>query len=484
MALPAASVWEVRPTVGSDTNGGGFVTGSSGSDYSQQNSKNTSGSDISTTDAVAVGTTTLTSATANFSTAIPGNIIFLSGSGITAGWYEVVSRTNGTTVVLDRSPGTGTSLTMNIGGALATVSQAATNSVASNVVWVKASGTYTVTSTLTIALDSHTAPGNPFSIIGYTSTRGDNGQVTWTTATNSVSLITFAAANNVLIQNFIFTSTAGTVGNGWTTPGSGSANSISITAINCKFSGLNLGINGNFSLVYEFEGLFLQGCRFTGSVSHGVINGGGTYALGCQFDNNGGDGFNTGVSQTPQGPYFIFEYSIFYKNSANGINIAFSNTGGSTLPIIIISHCDVSTNTDAGYVSPNANNPLLQASNSIFDANGTYGVDTGSTSITVQALLYKNAFYNNTTAATRGVNTGIGTVTLSASPYNTIGSDFSLNSTSGGGAACKGAGFPGTIPGGGSGSADIGALQSSGGGSTTVQVIAPTQIRILKNDRR
>ena len=484
MALPAASVWEVRPTVGSDTNGGGFVTGSSGSDYSQQNSKNTSGSDISTTDAVAVGTTTLTSATANFSTAIPGNIIFLSGSGITAGWYEVVSRTNGTTVVLDRSPGTGTSLTMNIGGALATVSQAATNSVASNVVWVKASGTYTVT------LDAHDydsirtlSPGTPFSIIGYTSTRGDNGQFTWTTATNSIDLIDMNQAANVLLQNIIFTNTAGTPGDGLFSGASGSANSVGVVVINCKFSGFTVGIEGNFTSKWAFAGLFVVNSRITGCVSHGIRNGASTYILGCMLDNNGGDGLNTATSQAPESA-FVLENSIFYKNSGNGFNIAFSNAGGTAMDAITVRNCDFSTNTGAGILSSNVTNPLPQISNCIFDANGTYGIDTGSATITASILLYNNAFYNNTTAATRGVNAGLGTVTLTASPYTTLGSNFALNSTSGGGAACKGAGFPGTIPGGGSGSADIGALQSSGGGSTTVQVIAPTQIRILKNDRR
>src|SRR5580658_5068799 len=214
MALPAGSVWEVRPTVGSDTNGGGFVTGSSGTDYSQANSKNTVGSDISTTDGVGNGTTTWTSATGNFSTAIVGNIIYLSGSGITTGWYQVTARGSATSITLDRSPGTGTGATMNIGGALATVAQAYTNSVPSNTVYVKATGSYTVTTALVISLQSNSSPGNPFSIIGYTSTRGDNGQFTWTTATNSINLINLTSGStsdiNVLFQNISFTTTAGT----------------------------------------------------------------------------------------------------------------------------------------------------------------------------------------------------------------------------------------------------------------------------------
>src|SRR5271154_2251309 len=85
--LPSTTVWEVRPTVGSDTNGGAFVTGSSGTDMSQFNNKNATSctscqsatSNISTTDVVAVGSTTLTSATMNGSSAIVGNVIFLQG---------------------------------------------------------------------------------------------------------------------------------------------------------------------------------------------------------------------------------------------------------------------------------------------------------------------------------------------------------------------------------------------------------------------
>jgi len=80
MALASATVWEVR-TAGNDTNGGGFVTGASGSDWSQQDAARTGAdvTDISVTDAVAAGTTTITSATANFDTTIVGNIVYFEG---------------------------------------------------------------------------------------------------------------------------------------------------------------------------------------------------------------------------------------------------------------------------------------------------------------------------------------------------------------------------------------------------------------------
>src|SRR5262249_43334312 len=133
MALNAAIEWELRPTNGSDTNGGGWKRGASGTDWSQQNA-----AQYSVTDAVTNGTTTITSATANFGTDVVGNVLYIQGGtgSITAGWYEITSRTNTTTIVVDRSTGltTGTGATLNIGGALKTLGQAMTNWVASNTI--------------------------------------------------------------------------------------------------------------------------------------------------------------------------------------------------------------------------------------------------------------------------------------------------------------------------------------------------------------
>jgi hypothetical protein len=64
------------------------------------------------------------------------------------------------------------------------------------------------------------------------------------------------------------------------------------------------------------------------------------------------------------------------------------------------------------------------------------------------------------------VDSGLGDVSLSADPFtNAAVGDFSLNSTAGGGAACKAAGYPGTFPNGTTvGFLDIGAVQNNGGG--------------------
>jgi hypothetical protein len=469
-ALPATTVWEVRPTVGSDTAASGcFDSTKSGTDYSQQNAAQYSGTNL-----VSVSSLVVSSATHNFVAADVGNCIQITaGTGFTTGFYEIVSA-SANQATLDRSPGTaGAGGTFFVGGALATIAQVNTNWTPSNICWVKATGAYTVTSGLVVSIQSFASPGNPASIIGYTATRGDNGQFTWTTATNSINLVNLTSGStsdiNVLFQNINFTTTAGTKGDAIGATSS-SVNSVMVTVINCTITGFVVGIEGNPANSY-INGLFVINSRITGSTSHGVRNGAHTYILGSMIDNNGGDGFNSTSAAFPNHlPVWIFENSVFYKNGANGINFnGLTDTpNGSQLFMVIISHCDVSTNTGAGALFGNAVDPYAQIYNSIFDANGTYGVaqSTSPSTLITSFLLYNNAFFNNTTAPTLNLAAGIGTITLSASPYTTIGTNFALNNTTGGGKALKAAGFPGVLTnGGGTGYTDVGALQSQASAS-------------------
>jgi hypothetical protein len=64
MALPTTTVIEVR-TTGNDSNGGGFVAGASGTDYSQQNSAQYTFSNLASSNATS-SSPTVTSASHNF----------------------------------------------------------------------------------------------------------------------------------------------------------------------------------------------------------------------------------------------------------------------------------------------------------------------------------------------------------------------------------------------------------------------------------
>jgi len=467
-ALNSTIVYEVRPTVGSDSNGGCFDSAGTGTDYSQQNSAQYNFTDL----VIGATTTNVSSASHSFVAADVGNCIDISaGTGFTTGWYEVISVAGGV-ATLDRSAGTAASSggTWFEGGALATVSQANSTAKASNTVWVKATGTYTVTSAMTINLNSSASTSEtPYSIIGYSSSRGDNGKFTWTTSTNSIDLIDFTGATLVKLQNINFTTSAGTKGNG--IQASASGNSTYVWVINCVFNGFAVGILGNYNVNYSFQPLFFINSRVTGSVSQGIYNSSPVYIIGSMIDNNGGDGAAVSGGSAPSGGEWTIEHSVFYKNGGNGITLR----SGFGATLVVIDESDFSTNTGSGVASDNGSAPGMAISNSIFDANGAYGISASAGTIKPSWNLYNNAFYNNTSGQMQNISNAISAnaITLTASPYTTIGSDFSLNNTSGGGAALKGAGFPGAIPNGGSGHISVGALQPAAGGGSSGPVGFP-----------
>ncbi len=133
-------------------------------------------------------------------------------------------------------------------------------------------------------------------------------------------------------------------------------------------------------------------------------------------------------------------------------------------------NCVFYSNTGAG-IKTDASAGMamrLVAENCIFWGNTAYGIDATQTATLTQN---QNAYVRNCAFGSNGANyhnmqARASDVTLTVDPFtNGAGGDFSLNSTAGGGAACKAVAFPGTFPGGSSvGSLDIGAVQTAGGG--------------------
>jgi hypothetical protein len=210
-----------------DTNGGGFVTGASGTDMSVFNWKNaTSGcttagvncysktADLSTTDgASASGSPThITSATGAYDANIVGNIIYITGGSITAGWYEVTTRTSATDITLDRTAGcagTCTGITVNIGGALASPGQASAVAVTGNIVYIQNTGADGA-SVYSITTASTQVSGGTFggSVIinwqGYTSTRSLGNSDARPVIQTNVTTATTVGSTSQLFQNLIF----------------------------------------------------------------------------------------------------------------------------------------------------------------------------------------------------------------------------------------------------------------------------------------
>lgn len=447
MALPAATVWEVRPTVGADTNGGGFVAGASGTDYSQQNSAQYSASDLASISSLVVA-----SVSHSFVSADVGNLINIaSGTGFTSGFYQIVSVSAGQ-ATLDRSPGTvGAGGVYAVGGALAHISVAYANATASNAIYAKATGSNVETTTVT--LTQRNSP--PMRFIGYGTTRGDGAQVTWTTATNSTALVAPSSGNPCcyVFENFLFTNTAGT-------PApmlSGSVNSqlFLVWFNNCNFSGFTSAILGGYQggTNFDIKFVFFDNCLMSGCTSHGVTSSGAMTFTGCIIQGNGGDGIHVtqvGSGSIDTGALTLIR-TVVYNNTGSGINFAenLSPFGGQyTYPLLINSVLD-QNGADGITWSNTQTNLSLQMQNCIIENNGGFGLNnTGSTANLGIIDAFNNAYRNNASGNfAGGFANGPGDVALTAEPFNNpSGGDFSLNSTAGGGAACKAVGFPSSLP--------------------------------------
>lgn len=457
MALSADTVWEVRST-GAATNGGGFVVGASGTDHSQQDA-----AQYSVTDAVTDGSTTITSATANFGADVVGNILYVQGGtgAIAAGWYQITVRNSATSITVDRATGltTGTGATLKIGGALSSLTVLAPIMVGSNKAFIKASGGYTQTATVQFAASVVVSNSGMYSrLIGYTTTRGDGGQATITLSTNT-DLIGMELT-----------------GNGW---------SVENMAINCATLGTSTGIK--FTSVYykrllrckvsnaTLLGIYVQGVHQDGHIQNCEVTGctaAATAAINIEATNvytvrnwihdNACTGITTNVSHT-------IMWNLVTNNtgaSSDGIQLTGQN-------VHQVMQNTVYASGRHGINSTLANNLIgFLVKNNVLVSNGGYGVQMSAEGNPAMFEYDGNAYFNNTSGTrnnmdnTTGVNsvapyTNVLDVILTATPFtNAAGNVFTLNTTAGGGAACRAAGSPGALPGGlTTGYLDIGAAQ-------------------------
>lgn len=459
MALPTSSVWEVRPTNGVDTNGGGFVRGGSGTDFSQQNAKNTVGSNISVTDAVTTGIATITSATANFTAAIVDNIVYMTGTGVTTGWYRVVTFTNSTTVILDRSPGTGTGGTLNIGGALKTLTQLNTNMANGHDAWVKAEATISTAAAINWSFTSST---NSF-VAGYTTTRGDGGQVTVQASTTSFTIFQVQNNNNLntfVLSNFILdcNSKSGTGG-------------LATQSFGQTIENINV-INYTSAIAFDIsqggsQGIVCRNCWASG--------GGGTNPTGWKVTANllGSCFIWCGVINQTGGPGWSVNGGAFINCIAGNISGASSDgwdiQGNSQGPTVLDGCIAYSCGRDGfRWLSSAFGNYGNHYSNLISVLNTGVGFNNTLTAIPSGGIYIDYCYtYGNGTQVT-GLTLGSHCVAGSGDPFVAgVSNNYAINSTAGSGAAARGAGYPGVTPFFGTGFRDIGAVQHQDTPTTT-----------------
>ena len=438
-AIGANAVWEIRATTGSDTNSGGFVAGSTGTDYSQQASPQYSLTGLTT--AAASATIATTSASAD----MVGNIINITGGTLfLTGWYQIVSVVVGTSITVDRAAtsGIGAAGTANIGGALKTINKVATVLVASNIAYVKAEATYTTAANITFSpgniLPSSSSPATR--IVGYTSTRGDAGRATLKATAGSVTLM-YANSDGISIENFILDGNSQSSSTGIINGGSHYTRVQNCLIKGWSNSGINLAGGSGEVIFNEITG---------GSGGSALLIGGANLiTYNCIHDN-----VSIGINSSA---YSTICYNILANNSGStndGILIA-TFTG----PVI---HNTIHKSGRHGIFNSVTYAAGINYQNNILSSNGGYGIKGGSAAGIPASLGYDgNAYYNNTSGTRNNMDdttvnpqngvapyTNIYDQILTADPFVAKASnDYRLNQNPGGGAACRGSAVPSLYPG-------------------------------------
>lgn len=446
--VAATGVWEVRCATGSDNNGGGFdpSVASPGTDFSQQ-----AAAQIAYTDLVIGATTThLTSVANPFTSVHVGNFIQITGgTNFTKNIYEVLSVSAGV-AVMSTSVGTAaaTGGTGNLGGALATLKPVLTRAINSigqgnngNTIYM--TGTQTVTS----EMDNYDLTF--FSLIGYGTTRGDNGQATITASTNINLMVQSNAGQDWQFFNIRMTCTVGATASNSLIYDGGNAFTSGYFE-NCFFSGQwALYCNGTANQL-TYVNCEITGCNgTTGGISTFAIN---VSYIGCYIhDNTGGTGVTSrGTNTGNASGRVVFIDCVLANNTGNGFKSTFpSKEKVSEGCTVIFWNCAIVNNTSDGInIVPSGTNyaPLLGLFNTIIYLNGGYGVNVEAGAYTGNnlATLFgkNNAYFSNTSGARNNFPTLSGDIVLTGDPFtNKSAGDYSLNNTAGAGAACKAAGW-------------------------------------------
>jgi hypothetical protein len=457
MALNTTGIFEVDIGHGSASdslNAGFFAPNGSGAgtDYSIQ-------SPIACTDLVIDGSdnTKVSSSSIGFTLAHQRNgLRITTGTGFTTGLYEIVSVSAGV-ATLDRACGTAGSTggTARVGGPLASPGGAmALGTAVGQTVFLRyAASSYDCGSSANAAGGRVNLTTNkPTTFIGYDATRTltntDANRPLMRATANSMALVT--APLQSIVRNVRFGRSASETGvTGYTDTGGVSGGIVERCQANSIATGFTHAQGGRISTLCEavsctngFNKTATSSVVFLGDVARNCTTNG--------FLLSGAYGSLIWCQATECGTGFLFQANYYtvllctaYKSANNGFD-------WSNQYITWIADCLATENgtssTGYGFAMGVGVDPYSFMRNCAGHGNASGNLDA-----------------NMTTLAE-------GFVALSADPFtNAAGLDFSLNSTAGGGALLKGAGWPSTFPGlAGTSYPDIGAYQTAAGsGGTT-----------------
>ena len=393
-------------------------------DYTQQDAKNTGTTNASTTDAVANGTTTITSATANFQPSIVGNGIYFSGgSGSIAGTYaRCVARVSTTSITIDAAIASSTGMTMNVGGAHGSLTPSSVNSADANYIYVKNEGAdgstvYPISTTITF---NGVAAGSYQNLVsGYGSIRSDGIRPVLRT-TAAVNGFNLNRSGIMVLYNLIIDGNnvglTGVLGSqdsfttnclikNWTSYG------ISLSYWSAAFCEVT-GCTSTYAVILN-TGATMSYCYIHDNAAGGVYSYNGGILHNCVIANNTGIGY-----YAASGAALLLRNCLFYNNTSHGLSLSGSYSTGQ--------HTTVYQN--------------------IFAKNGGYGINANAGSINLisqrSPFIFKNAFWSNTSGTNSSTTIILdpSNITLTANPFiDDVNKNWALNNTAGGGANIRAA---------------------------------------------
>lgn len=391
MAIAAAAVWEYRTSAtASNANGGFFVTGASGSDFSQQDAAQYNLTGVTSAGA---GNTVLTASAA--ADMVGNGARCTSGTNFTTGWFEVTSVVAGVSITFSTNvagtsicSGVGSAGVINIGGAMSLGSSddaVFEAGAAGNQHWIKA-GTYTIGGAVSISLAGTNSAKIKF--YGYNSTRGDNptGSTRPLFALGSNS---FSFGSLWEVAYLQFTGTAATM----LTTGNTTVFS-NIKAVNSSTTATRIALlHSAGGMVFACEGVSYRGTAF--NASSATTN---PKIISCYAHDS-----NVGIAISTAG--CLIKGNLVESNVAQAINISGANT--SSMIICENTLYGGANKTGVG-IDIATGSTSMQIINNII-TGFTTGISHADAANPTR--LDYNDFYNNTTDVTN-VTMGSNDVTL------------------------------------------------------------------------
>jgi hypothetical protein len=442
--------WELE-SGGNDANGAYFNTAAAGIDYSVQSSPQ-----LSLTDIVTNGTTTLTSATGGFTAAMIGNGINIAGTV-----YEIKTRVDTNTITVDRTIGAASGQTGKVGGAALTLGYLMSQAVVGNTVYCLGNGgaysfangtANTAGNKVSMTVGGDTSIWVPFWIVGYATNRTrantDASRPIFQAGAASMTLLDLGAQKIIFLHNIDFDGNSGSFAStrGLVVGSSASGARVS----RCKFRNW-----GNNAISSTLSGLIVQDCDFTTNPS--VAFAGRGNLLRCDLH------ANTATPVSVSSTFSVVRCNLYGNTGAStdGIAITSGDIG------LYVRECSLYGNGRHGInITANFTTQFIPFENLIITGNGGYGV--AANAATNLVILDHVATFNNTSGRSNNINAqaDVSPIILTASPFtNANAGDLSLNATAGGGAAVRAAGIPGTYPAGTTVNyLDIGAAQHKDAG--------------------